>query len=595
VLLPLAIVTWLGLRVAGDQRAVHQHEFQSLLSSRLRDVENGASRAMEELERHLVREVIGADVPPPETLRALRRKEPLIREMFVLDADGRLLFPPDDDTASADERAFSTRTMPIWRRDAVLYDPPAREGDRKSAPDAGGRSDGGDSPSTNADVGDDAVPGRPAPPSPGQIRGDSVLDLAKTRAHGWISWYWEEGLHLMFWRRSADGGVIGAEIERVALLARVVGRLPTTELDDGRIALVDSRGDIIHQWGPYQPPADERPVATLPMRHPLDAWRLRYFASPSQRRAFFGGGRLNLMLGLAGLAIALFAMAFYLYRDYTKRVRDAVQRVNFVTQVSHELKTPLANIRLYAELLESDLTDLIDQESADHQESVGPLGSAEYPGPTDSHKLLRRLSVIVSESQRLSRLIDNILLYARQRRDQVELRAASVCVDDVVRAVLDQFAPALAVKNIEVAFAPDAATPIQIDADAIGQIVSNLVSNVDKYGATGEHLAVTTEQRAADDGRLITTVTVADRGPGIPRAHRGKIFRPFYRVSDKLADGVTGTGIGLAISRQLARRLGGDLTLTPSDEGARFALTLATPKPTDAAVASDDDARKGEP
>ncbi len=75
----------------------------------------------------------------------------------------------------------------------------------------------------------------------------------------------------------------------------------------------------------------------------------------------------------------------------------------------------------------------------------------------------------------------------------------------------------------------------------------------------------------------VTTVEVSDRGPGIPREARERVFQPFVRLSDRLTDGVAGTGIGLTIARELARQHGGDLVAAPSQQGARFVLTLRTP------------------
>src|SRR5690606_38541242 len=110
---------------------------------------------------------------------------------------------------------------------------------------------------------------------------------------------------------------------------------------------------------------------------------------------------------------------------------------------------------------------------------------------------------------------------------------------------------------------------VYADADAVGQIVANLVSNVEKYAASGGSLVIATRQ---DADRAVVRVT--DRGPGIAAAHEGKVFTPFYRVSDRVTDGVTGTGIGLAIARDLARAGGGDLVLVPAGTGACFELIL---------------------
>ena len=104
-------------------------------------------------------------------------------------------------------------------------------------------------------------------------------------------------------------------------------------------------------------------------------------------------------------------------------------------------------------------------------------------------------------------------------------------------------------------------------------MLGNLLSNVEKYAACGRHLEITSAQ-AGDR----TTVTVSDRGPGIPKGQRERIFKPFHRLSNRNTDGVSGTGIGLTIARKLARKHGGDLTLThPRDTpGCQFTLTLET-------------------
>jgi len=130
------------------------------------------------------------------------------------------------------------------------------------------------------------------------------------------------------------------------------------------------------------------------------------------------------------------------------------------------------------------------------------------------------------------------------------------------------FEPALAARGIEVRFALGAPPPARASADAVDQIVANLLSNVERYAAGGGEVVVST--RAAD-GRVV--VSVADRGPGIPARERDAIFEPFHRAADSLT-GASGTGIGLAIARELARAAGGELALADADHGACFELSL---------------------
>jgi signal transduction histidine kinase len=253
---------------------------------------------------------------------------------------------------------------------------------------------------------------------------------------------------------------------------------------------------------------------------------------------------------LSAMGAVLLALGAHFYAGYARDLRDSARRVNFVNQVSHELKTPLTNIRMYAELLEQNLP----QDAAANEQAR------------------RYMGVIVSESQRLSRLIINVLTFARQQRRSLRLNPQPAIVDHVIDAAIEQFRPSLEAAGIAVDVQRGASRSVRLDADAAGQILGNLISNVEKYAAGGKRLSISSSQ---ESGR--TTIRVADGGGGIPASHREKIFQPFYRISNELSDGVTGTGIGLSIARELARLHGGDVVLEPSGRGAVFCISLATP------------------
>jgi signal transduction histidine kinase len=500
----LALAGYLAVRVTREGETLRQHELQALLDGRLADVRTRASHAMDAIERQLGEQLAPAPTDPEE-LRAVARKLPLANAIFRLDREGRMLFPHGNELSAA-EREFLIRTRTIWTGHAIL--------------------DGAAQETSHART--------------AKGLGDSVVDLAQENDHGWLSWYWAEGLHLLYWQRAADGGVIGVELERVGVLARIVGALPAQSADDGRMELADSRGQTVHQWGRLD--GGITPDASVALVQPLDSWHLRYFLAPAQRAALVAGTETGTLLGIGAAVLALLALAIYVYREYTRRLRDAARRVGFVTRVSHELRTPLANIRMYAELLEGAIDDDPDQE--------------------------RRARVIVSESERLGRLIDNVLAFSRKREGKVQAPVA-VDVNSAVRETVAKFEPALAHKQIDIRMdLTEAPSTARAGAGAVEQIVTNLMSNVEKYAA-GTEVTVTTR---TEDGRIV--VDVADRGPGVPAHERGKIFEPFHRASDALTDRTSGTGIGLAIARELARAAGGDLVLADADRGARFQLTL---------------------
>jgi signal transduction histidine kinase len=180
--------------------------------------------------------------------------------------------------------------------------------------------------------------------------------------------------------------------------------------------------------------------------------------------------------------------------------------------------------------------------------------------------------VIVAESTRLSRLIGNVLTFARGGRQSLTLKPQAGVIDPLIASVLESFEPTMKQRQIEVEFEAHADREVMFDLDAVEQILVNLISNVEKYAAEGKRLEIISRQSTSQ-----TTITIADHGPGIRGKERSRVFEPFYRASDRL-EGATGAGIGLSIARSLAELHGGELTLLPSDQGAVFEVRLHTPQ-----------------
>ncbi|MDZ7937142.1 MAG: HAMP domain-containing sensor histidine kinase [Rhodoferax sp.] len=310
----------------------------------------------------------------------------------------------------------------------------------------------------------------------------------------------------------------------------------------------------MYEWGSYQPASGEKSLAMRPLSHPLGTWKLEYFGPALATASVVN--TWGLVAGLLGLALALVGLALYLYREHTREMRLAQQRVNFVNQVSHELKTPLTNIRLYAELLEDELDPWLCRRA--HRRQLPRRSSTS--------------GVITTESQRLSRLIANVLSLGQFQKAQFTLALQHGVVDDVVARCVAAFQPALDAKGIAVQVDAHAGAQVLLAPEALEQILNNLVSNVEKYAAAGGAIHISSRQ-----DKDISTVEVRDFGPGIAPQDHKRIFEPFYRVSSRLTDGVSGTGIGLGIARELARLHGGDLVVRDVDTGACFRLTLHTP------------------
>jgi signal transduction histidine kinase len=375
-------------------------------------------------------------------------------------------------------------------------------------------------------------------------------------SNGWFVWYWDRGLNLIYWQRRPSGHIVGAALERARWISDLISWLPETDrsaskLDSSDVQtafrVLSSSSEVVYEWGD-DVTTDAVPFCEAPVAAPLASWRLQCFIPPDQIAT--GGGRsayLGFAAGLGAFAITLTSLAWLLYRDYSRDMREASQQVSFVNQVSHELKTPLTNIRLYADLLEHDL----EQVEADQSE-----------------KPLRRLEVISSEAQRLSRLIGNVLTFARQQRKTLQLHPVSVNVIELVRQIADRFTPSLQNHGIEIQVSGEPGNDLWLDPDFVEQILGNLISNVEKYAASGQRLEI---RVAASSG--FATIDVIDAGPGIPTAHRASVFQPFSRLSSDLRAS-TGTGIGLSITRELARLHGGDVELKDSATGCWFQVRL---------------------
>jgi signal transduction histidine kinase len=219
---------------------------------------------------------------------------------------------------------------------------------------------------------------------------------------------------------------------------------------------------------------------------------------------------------------------------------------DFVANVSHDLKTPLSVIRMFGETLE--------------------MGRV-----TGEDRRRDYYRVITRESERLSRLIDNVLDFSRIEGGRQTYEMAPTPVEPVIRGTLEAFAYPLAQQGfkVEVNVAPDL-PEVTMDADAVGQALANLVDNAIKY--SGDDRVLTVDARVVD-GRLV--IGVADHGLGIAPEERERIFEKFYRVGRSDTQGRRGSGVGLALVRHIAHAHGGDVMVESAPgKGSRFSLRL---------------------
>ncbi len=382
----------------------------------------------------------------------------------------------------------------------------------------------------------------------------SASQTAVPAAAFWQVWYFDQGLQLILWVPQSDGSTLGFLLERGRWLADVISVLPDTQetlLADrardaaGYTVLVDSSERVVYRWGHG---SDELTSlsAEVSLSEPLSAWRLRYYSDLSTLAA--GPSQWGWIASLLGIGMLLLTLGGYLATGISRQMRAARQRVSFAGQVSHELRTPLTNIRLYAELAETDV--------------------AQLPASPQRDALQSRLQVIEGESQRLTRLVSGVLEWVSEPGRRRPLRLQSVSPDEVIDQALEQFRPSFAAANLTVHRTAAADQPVDLDVDIVELILVNLLSNVEKYACSGESVEVHSEMVGSS-----LRILVHDHGPGIAARHQQYIFKPFSRLDDSIS-APSGTGIGLSIARTAARRHGGELRLLPQQDGACFELTI---------------------
>jgi len=495
------------------------------------DAQAGWTRRLEAVVAQLVLD------PSTEYLRAASDSEPLVRTAALLDASGVLTFPVTEN-ASLREREFLERSADLL-----------------------------------------AEPWTPKPAeSAGKLtsRGEPMMES------GWQRFYWRDGMQLLYWKALPENsGYLLLEIERSALLAELAAGIgsppwPEGKRDGHSVVLADEQGNAFLSWPDRSAKFASVPDTLLPDRlrssiallGALQGWQFTWSADLS---AVPGTSDIRLALGLLlGLVVTGSGLlAFTLLRRLDREVREAGQRVSFVNQVSHELKTPLTNIRLYAEMLDAR------------------IGARD--GGNDS-KESQYTGIILRESARLSRLIHNVLTFARLAKAaepgggrMITLHARLAVPDDIIRKVIEGFSVSLEEKSMRVEFSPGAPDALEIDPDICEQLLGNLLSNAEKYARSGGYVGVISSVAgnpacaAGTGANRLLKIEVCDRGPGLPPHSTARAFLPFVRFHDRHTDGTGGAGLGLAIVRELSVLHGGDAGYREMPGGgACFYFTLAS-------------------
>lgn len=324
---------------------------------------------------------------------------------------------------------------------------------------------------------------------------------------------------------------------------------PEAAREDLAVTVRDARGELVLGAVGGQDSGD---AATARFPFVFTDWTLglrsRDFTPERWASANF---RFNMMLS-AVLAIALLGGIVLALRAANRAVRLSEMKSEFVSNISHELRTPLASIRVFAELLR--------------------LGKVPSP-----EKVQEYGEYIEAESRRLSRLINNILDFSRIDSGRKTYRFIRADVAEVVATTLRSFEVRLKHSGFELAFeGPVGPLPrVEMDPDAIGQALHNLLDNAVKYSAESTAIDV----RLAREGAWVV-ISVRDRGIGIARDEQERIFERFHRIGTGLVHDVRGSGLGLSIVHHIVQAHRGRVRVqSEPGKGSTFSVYLPVGRP----------------
>lgn len=313
------------------------------------------------------------------------------------------------------------------------------------------------------------------------------------------------------------------------------------------LALLDDKGRPVAIHPADSPPQDWRkPFVASEIGEALPHWEaVLYLRSPGQLTETARRVRRNLYLLISCALAAIAVGGWVVFSDTRRQLMAAQKKTDFVSNVSHELKTPLTSIRMFAELM--------------HSGRAAPERQDQY------------LRIIMVEAERLTRLINNVLDFSQLDRRQRRLQKHPLDL----HAVLTRLWPAHELHLQEAGFvtAWESAPPpypIVGDDDALAQVLTNLLSNAEKYSGERKEICLHSHLEGAS-----VCLSVLDRGPGVPAGEENKIFEPFYRANDSLSSGIPGTGLGLALARRVIREHDGEILYqTRPGGGSNFTVRL---------------------
>jgi signal transduction histidine kinase len=611
IVLPSIGLGWLALRSANEQQIILERRTAELYQKEADAVASEARGLIEEERRAFaerVRQLLASESAPElarDFAAKLSRAWPRPAIGFALSAEGNLISPSAEEAKGDAERqrflqnngAFLSGNTP-----ATVYSVPAEElnrpqqrlktmrneSDDKVAADSSAEKSLSKRKQTEAAPPSAAAPAAKAPaPAPAakdegrqESQSQTLRNVAPQRVlkenapavsqvvpatadfkaltsdhpEGVVTRFMQDRLEILFWLRppEAPGMIFGCLVNVDALTDLWRDALPDNAAPDYVIALLNDKARPVATQPPSEKGRDwKRPFVASEIGEALPHWEAAlYLMRPQQLQENAQGVRRTLLLLIAAALAAIAFGGWAVFADARRQLALAQKKTDFVSNVSHELKTPLTSIRMFAEMMQS--------------------------GSATEEKRPQYLRIIVAEAERLTRLINNVLDFARLERKQKHYDFRPLDLHAVLARTWEGHELHLREQGFTTRW--HAAPPpylVRGDEDALAQIFVNLLSNAEKYS---------TEEKEVEIHSYLTEdsvhVSVLDRGSGVPPGEETKIFEAFYRAHDSLASGIQGSGLGLTLAQRLAKEHGGEITYQ-AREGGGSNVTLRLPLTTE--------------
>ena len=589
IVLPSIGLGWLALRSANEQQIILERRTAELYQKET-DAVASAARGLIDEERggfaERVRQLLASESPAQlahDFAAKLSRAWPRSAIGFALSAEGNLISPSAEEARGDAERqrflqnnsAFLAGTTPATvylvpaeelnrpeqRRkqkievdnytssDAVAKNSPAKP---KSAPAPAAQDKAESSQSAQLR---NVAPQRELKenaPTVSQVVPATADFKALTSDHpeGVVTRFMQDRLEIVFWLRppEAPGMIFGCLMTVDALTDLWRDALPDNASRDYVLALLNDKTRPVATQPPGETGRDwRRPFVASEIGEALPHWEAAlYLMRPEQLQESARNVRRTLLLLIAAALAAIAFGGWAVFADARRQLALAQKKTDFVSNVSHELKTPLTSIRMFAEMMQG--------------------------GNVAAEKRPQYLRIIVAEAERLTRLINNVLDFARLERKQKRYDFRPLDLHEVLARTWEGHELHLREQGFTTSWqAAPPPYPVRGDEDALAQIIVNLLSNAEKYSTDRKEIEVhsyLTENSVH--------VSVLDRGSGVPPGEETKIFEAFYRAHDSLASGIQGSGLGLTLAQRLAHEHGGEIAYQ-AREGGGSNVTLRLP------------------